>query len=134
MGVDFRVSEITLTYSICPSWSYSGFMRFRDRLLYGFGMNVHQLYESHSIKLNAAQPLDGPWSKVPQGLYPLINHSDCDGDLSPENCELVADAMEPIVRAWNAGETDEGYDRMMGLRMVSLMRIASQYSKRLEFT
>lgn len=31
------------------------------------------------------------------GLYEFLQHSDCDGEISPEMCKVVADELEPLL-------------------------------------
>ncbi len=47
---------------------------------------------------------DGSWyigdeytSESSPGLFEFLNHSDCDGEISPEMCKLVADELEDIM-------------------------------------
>ena len=31
------------------------------------------------------------------GMYEFLSHSDCDGEISPEMCKMVADELEPLL-------------------------------------
>ena len=65
MGLAFSYSD--------AHWSYSGFNRFRNNLVValGYPISLDDMYETNTY---------GQLSR--QGIYPLINHSDCDGYLT----------------------------------------------------
>ncbi|MFE3202161.1 hypothetical protein [Embleya sp. NPDC059237] len=76
MGLDFSHTD--------AHWSYSGFMRFREAIAAHEGIDLWQMQGFNS----------GPdaisWSTVTSPLKALLNHSDCDGHLTPEECAVVA--------------------------------------------
>lgn len=39
------------------------------------------------------------WATAPgdRRLYPLINHSDCDGEISPLHCARIAEGLEALI-------------------------------------
>lgn len=47
---------------------------------------------------------DTEWSieQISDPLYPLLNHSDCDGSLSPKECALIAHGLSEIIPIANA--------------------------------
>jgi len=59
MGIDFSHGE--------AHWSYSGFNRFRCKLIETMGLgDLNEMYD------------DGSYTKLSSiPIYPLINHSDC---------------------------------------------------------
>jgi len=42
-------------------------------------------------------------------LMPLFNHSDCDGDLSPEDCKKIADGLDRVIKSATIDEANEPY-------------------------
>lgn len=134
MGIDFRVAGLELPREICPSWAYSGFMAFRDRVLQYFGTSADELYRrpENAISTTDPQPTEGPWTRVPADLFPFINHSDCDGVLTPDECRRVSAWLWRVVDSW-PDTIETQYDRQMGLRLVSLMLICSISERTLEF-
>lgn len=40
---------------------------------------------------------DGMTREKNPGIYEFLSHSDCDGEISPEMCKLVADELEPLL-------------------------------------
>lgn len=59
------------------------------------------------------------------GLYEFLNHSDCDGEISPESCVVVAndlDALLPLI---------EGQERL--LKFIDGCRLAANQNEPLEF-
>ena len=113
MGVDF---------SHCHAgWAYSGFRNFRCRLWNdaGFSGRLYDLYE-------------GPWpcqGAEHHPLYPLFNHSDCDGILTVEEMKKVEPTMRGIIELWPEGD----YDRDTGLELARGMRTAIKAGEPLEF-
>lgn len=76
--------------------AYSSFMRFRKGLV------------SHSMKMNINdfEGYDGnvPYSKIEnEGLRRIVNQSDCEGEISPQDCKKIADYLESVIP-----ELDEG--------------------------
>lgn len=114
MGIDFSHGSAT--------WSYGGFMRFRTRLA-----------ESIGITLAEMRGFRGPreWSTVDDAIVPLLNHSDCDGDLAPEVCATVASRLREIVSSWPDEPFD--HDRENALRLADAMDECVASGERLEF-
>jgi hypothetical protein len=90
MGLDFGQSE--------AHWGYGGFMRFRERLASMIGI----------LDLMAAFNRDDfPWDKYPDPITLLINHSDCDGQLTAEECGKIAPRLREMVTPWPEGDYDK---------------------------
>ena len=104
-----------------PSWSYSGFDDFRQRLAREIGIELNEMEHFGGAR---------PWSDVVSDIVPLLNHSDCDGELSPEDCARVAPALRRLIARW-AERGD--YDREMGERLAGMMEIAGARGLRLIF-
>lgn len=121
MGLDFSHGN--------AHWSYSGFMAFRERLMQRtFNTPLDNYMDGFSG--------DHPWTEMHQAhpLYPLLEHSDCDGELSPNECIDVARALIMAVRRWSDDiNTDEGYDRHQALKLAAGMLMAAAENKPLEF-
>lgn len=55
-----------------------------------------------------------PWSDpriTDQGLVLLLNHSDCDGEISPSDCARIADSLERLLGEFRGEESEYYRDR-----------------------
>lgn len=59
----------------------------------------------------------------------LIHHSDCDGDLSAEQCKLIAPVLRKVVSAWDKDD----YDRTSAESLASMMDVCAKHGLRLIF-
>ena len=111
MGIDFSNCD--------ASWSYSGFYRFRKRLAAAAGFDLTQMdgFEGHK-----------PWSEIKDALVPFLNHSDCEGTLSPKQCEKIAPRLKQVISLW-----PDDYDKMKALELIKGMRVAVKSKKSLRF-
>lgn len=88
-------------------WAYGGFADFRRRLAFEEGINLDDMagYEREVF------PGGGEWvgKSLPwlndagepiTVLEPLLNHSDCGGELAWYECLQVVDRLEEIVQGW----------------------------------
>jgi len=126
MGIDFR---LMLPERVNASMSYGGFNDFRNRIAGEFGTTTEELYHENKISLSAKKPTEGPWAKIPDGLFPLMNHSDCDGQLDAEQCAIVYPALEDVAAKWPVTE----FYRQIAEELVVAMRKAAMCGGRLEF-
>lgn len=112
MGLDFNNSD--------AHWAYSGFMRFRSRLA-----------EHEGFSLADMQGFDGsrPWDEITTAIKPLLDHSDCDGELTPEECAQVAPRLREILATWNPDE----YDTKSGYELADGMDDCARNGESLEF-
>lgn len=69
--------------------AYSSFMRFRMQLLEL--VNGSDIRDLEGYDEKAKTPVS---SLKDEGLEIFFNHSDCDGDISPEDCKKVADSLD----------------------------------------
>jgi hypothetical protein len=122
MGLDFRLAGKGRGLH-APRWSYGGFHLFRQRLADTLGIHLRAM-QGYSQAPDAK-----PWDGVESDLLPLLLHSDCDGDMSPEDCARVAPALEAIVSQW--GDVD--YDGRSGMALVAMMKEAAALGVALEF-
>lgn len=100
-------------------WSYHGFSAFRQ-----------ELARLEGIELEEMQGFGGqrPWDEYATDLRPLLDHSDCDGDLSPEECAQVWPRLAKLV-----SRLSRDYDRVSAAALVESMRAAAESGRRLEF-
>ncbi len=113
MGLDFSHTD--------AHWSYGGFNRARTRLAAVLGHDFDML-------CNEGVPADHPLLK--DAIAPLLMHSDCDGELSPEECRNIAPRLRELIAAWD----DDDFDRGEFLLLADGMDDAEKANEPLEFT
>lgn len=93
MGLDISFARTEYEYGF-RAGSYSGFGTFRDILA-----------AEEDIILNDMWGFGGgtSWSEVDTSLEPLLNHSDCDGELYAYQAEQMLPRMKEIVSLWDNG-------------------------------
>lgn len=70
--------------------AYSSFGRFRSQLLsLAQSINIDDVH-GYGGHISPANILD-------EGVRTLINHSDCDGDFTPDQCKMIADSLEALI-------------------------------------
>ena len=84
MGLDFCIGTPEKMRHVDARWSYSGFHRFRARLAGAIGVKLE------SMRGFGRGEFARPWSEIDDGLVPLLRHSDCEGEMTPEECATVA--------------------------------------------
>lgn len=112
MGIDFSHGE--------AHWAYSGFMRFRSRLAedLGYAVPLSEMYD------------DGSYVCMKnEDIYPLINHSDCDGDLTPSEMLQIIPQLMTIVSQWE----DDDYEKQRGLQLIEGMKEAIAANENMVF-
>lgn len=114
MGLDFSHGN--------AHWAYSGFMRFRERLVseaVGRTVDLHALYDS------------GEYIKLLEkdDILPLINHSDCDGHLTKTEMKRVLPRLKELIKKWDK----EDYDKQQALKLIAGMKRCLLTGKKLEF-
>jgi hypothetical protein len=95
MGIDIRPGR--------ASWSYSGFMEFREKLAAAEGLNLREMQGFTT----GGKPWEFSNGQHVTPLAPLLSHSDCDGYLDAHECEEVLPRLRQIVDGW-AGQS--GFD------------------------
>lgn len=145
MGLDFSHCE--------AHWGYMGFNLFRVKLAAeaGIALNCMQGFaagptgNSFDIlslfgkedgtgqlpsygKYVGNQPVIS-WDKVKDDIAPLLNHSDCDGILTPEECRKVAPRLRELVKGW----PDDDKDKIKALELADGMERAAKNNENLEF-
>jgi hypothetical protein len=111
MGLDFRESN--------AQWSYGGFNSFRRRLATQIGINLDDM-----------QCFGGtiPWKTVKDPIVPFLNHSNCEGTMTPEAMKKVAPRIKALVKDW-----EDGHDKNNALELAADMLRLSKKNKRLHF-
>lgn len=69
------------------------------------------------------------WDDLTDPIVPLINHSDCEGELTAEECRSVAPRLREIVSVW----PDDDYDRIMATHLANTMDECAEADVPLEF-
>lgn len=112
MGLNFSHSD--------AQWSYSGFARFRERLAQEIGLELKKMQGFGGTKL---------WSDVTDPLRWLLDHSDCDGEITARRCGLIAPRLREVVSRWPADD----YDRQTALDLAFGMCEAAVRGEPLQF-
>jgi hypothetical protein len=118
MGLDFSHTD--------AHWAYSGFMRFRIRIAATLGINLERM-EGFTRDSNVSNPTS--WDTIDDDIKVLLNHSDCDGELSPEECRKVAPRLREIVSPW----PDDDFDKQQALLLADGMDKVAKNNEPLEF-
>lgn len=101
-------------------WSYHGFGNFRKRLANEIGIDL--------MRMDGFMDNGIPWDKIIDPIVPLLNHSDCEGYLSAEECASVAPRLRELVSAW-----DEDHDKNRALDLANGMDEAAREKESLLF-
>lgn len=131
MGLDFNHGPgEDPSSNCCPQWSYGGFNRFRKALAATEGFDLEQMQGFSTGDSFEGTRVPGPrdWDEITSDLKPLLNHSDCDGYLTPEECAQVFPRLREICDG-----LDDDYDRRAGLALAECMLICAAEGTRLEF-
>ena len=112
MGLDFRGSS--------ASWSYSGFNSFRTRLAKEIDISLQDMEGFGG---------DKPWSEVNDPIVGFLHHSDCEGELTAEQCATIAPRLAELVIAWG----DDDYDKRKALKLSEDMIALAKAGEALEF-
>lgn len=122
MGLGFHVEGLHREYSDMPHWSYSGFSAFRIQVATSVGiLNLQRWWDCGSPRCQEGEDVEA--------LRPLLDHSDCDGALTPSECAQVAPVLRRVVSKWES----DAYDTVHGMRFVSLMEECAAKNLTIEF-
>jgi len=145
MGLDFSHCE--------ARWGYSGFMNFRTKLaaeagiallcMKGFASSpIGKGFDVLTIAGESGESGKMPgfdkyvgrqqiisWDSIKDDIKPLLDHSDCDGILTPEECTKVAPRLRELVSAW----PDDDRDKIKALLLAEGMDEAVNSGENLEF-
>lgn len=113
-----------LDFSHCDArWGYIGFNRFRHKLAKEMG--IENLEE-----MDGYTPNGKSWDNFKKHpLYKLMIHSDCEGHLTPKQCEVIYPELNKVVSKW----PDDDRDKSIALELCKGMRSASKAKENLEF-
>jgi hypothetical protein len=137
MGLDFHWGPQRSANIAGPRWSYSGFMVFRERLARAAGLigsreSLNDHYgsvESVAFRAGDRQALHAYPSQFNEPLVLLIDHADCEGDLSPDQCRRLAPRLRELMKDWPADD----YDRIHGERLAAACEECARTKTILEF-
>lgn len=120
MGLDFSHTD--------ASWSYSGFRRFREALATHEGIDLTVM---NGFRGAGDDRTRTEWTDITTPLRPLLDHSDCDGVLTPDECRQVAPYLRSILPAvW---PDPDSYDCVAGTALCDGMDSAAAADEPLEF-
>jgi hypothetical protein len=93
--------------------AYSAFNNFRRFLLKSIGGSFPP-HENKELEDGYWYFGDGYNVETHKGLREFFGHSDCDGEISPEMCKVVADELEDILpRVEKLAETEPSYGHIL---------------------
>jgi hypothetical protein len=117
MGIDFRWYTPVKSKA---SWSYSGFKAFRIELAKLVGINLMEMVGFGG---------DVPWPEPrPDPIHIFLDHSDCDGQLTAEECFEIGPRLVLL-----SLDLSSGYDRKMAYQLGQEMMECGRESRALEF-
>lgn len=118
------------------SWGYIGFHEFRKALARHEGLNL-DLMRGFGRADSPPGWRGWAWDSVTTPLKPLLNHSDCDGVLTPEECAQVAPRLREVIEAVWPQEAEPHFFhtrcRQRGLSLADAMDRAAEAGEDLEF-
>lgn len=106
-------------------WSYGGFTRFRERLAREIGVTLWAMENFCAVSPEQVAPyrrmppewVPIPWSTVRDPIAGLLNHSDCEGTLSADQCHAIAPRLREICGGW----PEDDYDRRQAFILAEMM-------------
>jgi hypothetical protein len=111
---------MAVDFSHCKAqWSYGGFHIFRTKLAAEIG-----------IVLDDMKGFNGQtsWEGLTDDIIPLLNHSDCDGGLPPDECRKIAPRLRELVSKW----PDE-FDKNQALELAEGLELAAKENEHFLF-
>jgi hypothetical protein len=115
-----------------PQWSYGGFDRFRQRLAEAEGFSLNEMAGFGEGFGEDAVRGTRSWDDVTTELAPLLNHSDCDGEMTPQECAAVLPRLREIITGWATAEPGD-YDVQAGQALCEAMQLCAEQGVRLLF-
>lgn len=143
MGLDFNKSE--------AHWAYSGFNRFRVKLAEEIGVCLNFMegfWEEGTSSMSTVEltkrlvgtkvmdehffwlpkkPMK--WDKISDPIVDLLYHSDCDGELTAEQCGKIAPRLRELIANWS----DDDYDKQQALLLAEGMEQCHKDNEPLKF-
>lgn len=95
----------------CFHGTYSKFHRFRKALAAQIGISLDEYKQYNDKGFKDLRDLKGD-------LIPLLNHSDCDGELSVEECKMIERGIANVLANFNdkLGHDDDFGERLAQFR------------------
>lgn len=111
-----------LDFSHCDAhWSYTGFNHFRCRvasIIMETEKTIDRLYDERMIYRYLMN----------EPIYPFIDHSDCDGKLTPDELKQIIPQLEDAV-----SKIEDVYDKENGEKLLKGMKLALKNNEDLRF-
>lgn len=111
-------------------WSYSGFNRFRSRLVAQLGCDWNKMTGSPFGSVKPDKEANEKFLALEDPITPLIMHSDCEGELAPIECAQVAPRLLELMSKWDADD----FDRRQGELLAQGMMRCAEDNKSLKFS
>ncbi len=108
--------------------AYSAFMRWRTE--------IARLIDVPLDKMEGFVLGGVKWETLrPDPLYALLSHSDCDGEIAPDDCAKIADRLEELLPKLPEGDAGGhiGYWREKTKQFIDGCRAASAAGEPLDF-
>ncbi|WP_267379428.1 hypothetical protein, partial [Bacillus sp. GM_Baccil_2] len=112
MGLDFNLSEVR--------WGYISFGNFRRKLAKEIDLDLDAMIGFGG---------DFSWDLVEDDIKEFLNHSDCEGELTPEQCKVIAPRLIELVSGWS----DDDPDKEKALELADDMQWCYENNRVLEF-
>lgn len=119
MGLGFSHSK--------AHWSYNGFNGFRHRLAKEIGLNLDDM-QGYSRSNHAKS-----WDEIEDPIKDLLNHSDCEDDLTSEQCRTIAPRLRELVASWDDDDFIYSCDKQHALLLADGMEKAAAQNENLIF-
>lgn len=132
MGVQFSVNG----YECNASWSYGGFMAFRNRLAQSIGLDLDEMQgfrKRHPTDEGYIRPGWRSWEYIMSPLKHFLNAPDDDHDLSTETCRCIYPILSQIIEQWEAIDAWD-YDHIQGRNLVLAMKYCAENNKALHWS
>lgn len=126
MGIDFSHCD--------ASWSYNGFSSMRTALAKHVGITLENM-KGFSESAIVGRGLPGEdWPEVEdEPLVLLLNHSDCDGELTPEELRILLPRLKVVVKEMMYENELFEYDSDQLLELMDGMELAISHDEPLQF-
>ena len=125
MGLDFSHGG--------AHWGYIGFYHFRKRLAAAENITLDRMdgFEDMDYARDPRLPslIPRSWDEVDTPIKDLLNHSDCEVELTPEQLVVIAPRLEEIVSVWPPDDRD----RIQAERLIEGVRTCIRSGENLEF-
>jgi len=122
MGINFHIKE----YQCKARWSYTGFKRFRERIIKSLGLTLDKDENGFAF--------DQDWSKWNKDWFHFLTHSDCSGYLTSSQCGRLSKKLKKLVFKWEPNDIETSYDIEQCLALIEAMEFCKQNKKKMEFS